>query len=577
MPKTADARALLRRHDIFLFASMAILAGCGLIYEYLLSHYAARILGAVEQVIFAMIGVMIVAMGLGAFAARVFKSWFNAFAWLELIIALLGAVAVLILAATHALSMLFPQILMETFFIPPDLIPHGGMVLWAQKFASFVPYFIGFLLGFLIGMEIPLIASIREALYGEHISHNTGSVYGADYIGAGIGAAIWVLFMLSLPPTQAAVITAAVNLLVGVAFYIVYRERIHFGALLISLHALAVLLLVAIGINGVDWDNAMEDLLYKDKVIFSANTPYQHFTVTERIMDPAQPKVVSLFINGRTQFASNDEMIYHAMLVTPAMQASARHDNILIIGGGDGLALRNVLRWNPQSVDLIDIDRSLIEFFTTPQQKNGRIINQALLELNEYAFSDPRVQTYFGDAFLKVDELIGQGKRYDTIIIDLPDPSHPDLNKLYAARFYAKLKVLLAGDGALVVQSTSPYHAKNTFLSIGKTVKYAGFKNVEQYHHNVPSFGEWGWTIATKNGLSAKARIEQAGKIDIADGWSTHGVILGAFEFSQNFYERLDEIKVNRINNQAAYQYHLTDWEKQQGIFQVMPFEENLK
>ena len=570
MPQSTDARRL-RRHDLFLFGSMAILAGCGLIYEYLLSHYAGRILGAVEQVIFAMIGIMIVAMGLGAFAARVFKSWFNAFAWLELIIALLGAVAVLILAATNALAVLFPQILIETFSMPPDLLPQGGLVHWANKLATAMPYLVGFVLGFLIGMEIPLIANIREALYGEHIQHNTGSVYGADYIGAGIGAAIWVLFMLSLPPTQAAVMTAALNLLVGLAFYWIYRSRIRFGPLLVFAHGMVALLLIVIGINGVDWDNAMEDLLYKDKVIFSANTPYQHFTVTERIMDPAQPKVHSLFINGRTQFASNDEMIYHAMLVTPAMQASARHDNILIIGGGDGLALRNVLRWNPKSVDLVDIDHSLIEFFTSPQQKNGRIINQALLDLNQHSFSDPRVHVHFGDAFLKVDELIRDGKIYDTIIVDLPDPSHPDLNKLYSARFYAKLKTLLAGDGALVVQSTSPYHAKNTFMSIGKTVKYAGFKNVEQYHHNVPSFGEWGWTIATKNGLSAKARIELAGKIDVADGWSTPGVILGAFEFSQNFFERLDEIKVNRINNQAAYQYHLSDWEKQQGIFQVSP------
>ena len=561
----------LHRHDLFLFASMAILAACGLIYEYLLSHYAGRILGAVEQVIFAMIGVMIVAMGLGAFAARLFKSCFDAFAWLELLIALIGASAVLLLAWTNALAVLFPQILVQTFSMPPDLLPQGGVVHWANRLASAVPYIVGFVLGFLIGMEIPLIANIRETLHGEHLAHNTGSVYGADYIGAGIGAAIWVIFMISLPPTQAAVMTAALNLLVGLSFYWIYRQRIRWGAMLVAGHGLVALVLIAIGIHGIDWDNAMEDLLYKDKVIFSANTPYQHFTVTERIMDPGKPKVYSLFINGRTQFASNDEMIYHAMLVTPVMMASARHDNILIIGGGDGLALRNVLRWHPRSVDLVDIDHSLIDFFTHPHQKNGRVINKALLDLNQHSFSDPRVHTHFGDAFIKVDELIRAGKLYDSIIVDLPDPNHPDLNKLYSARFYAKLKALLAGDGALVVQSTSPYHAKNTFLSIGKTVKYAGFKNVEQYHHNVPSFGEWGWTIATQNGLSAKARIEQSESVDTRDGWSTRAILLGAFAFSQGFFEPLPNIRVNRINNLAAYQYHLSDWEKEQGIYQVSP------
>jgi spermidine synthase len=560
----------LRRHDILLFGIMAVLAGCGLIYEYLLSHYAGRILGAVEQVIFAMIGIMIVSMGLGAFAARLFKSYFNAFAWLELSIALIGGTAVLVLAATTALANLFPQILIDTFAMPPDLIPRGGMISWAKKLATIMPYIAGFILGFLIGMEIPLIANIRETLYGEHIEHNTGSVYGADYIGAGIGAAIWVVFMLSLPPTQAAVITASVNLFVGLIFYWVYRARIRAGVLVISAHLLVAGLLVFIAVYGTDWDNAMEDLLYKDKVIFSSNTRYQHFTVTERIMDPAKPKVISLFINGRSQFASNDEVIYHSMLVSPVLHASAAHNNILIIGGGDGLAVRDILRWQPKLIDLIDIDSALVEFFTAPQIKKGKVINQALLELNQYSFNDPRVHPYFGDAFIKVDELIQQGKLYDSIIVDLPDPSHPDLNKLYSARFYAKLKTLLTGDGAMVVQSTSPYHAKKTFLSIGKTVKYAGFKNVEQYHHNIPSFGEWGWTIATKNGMSAKARIEEHQALKVQDGWATRGVLLAAFEFSDRFFESLDTIEVNRINNQAAYQYHQQDWEKQQGIF-VMP------
>lgn len=563
----APSRLSLRQHDFVLFAIMGILAGCGLIYEYLLSHYAGRILGAVEQVIFAMIGIMIVSMGLGAFTARIFKSHFNAFAWLEVSIALLGATSILLLAATTALANILPQILMETFSMPPDLIPHGGLIAWAHKIASTMPYVAGFILGFLIGMEIPLIASIREAIYGEHVKHNTGSVYGADYIGAGIGAAIWVMFMLSLPPTIAAVITASVNLLVGLVFYGVYRNRIHLGAWVVSAHLLVGGIIAVVALNGTDWDNAMEDLLYKDKVIFSYNTQYQHVTITERIMDPAKPKIISMFINGRSQFASNDEIIYHAMLVAPVMHAAARQNKILIIGGGDGLALRDVLRWQPQSVDLIDIDAAIVDFFTTPYMKNGVVINQPLLELNQWAFSDPRVQTVFGDAFIKVDELIQQQRLYDVIIVDLPDPSHPDLNKLYSARFYAKLKTLLTGDGVMVVQSTSPYHAKNTFLSIGKTVRYAGFMHVEQYHHNVPSFGEWGWTITTKNGLSARARLAQKDRLEVDDGWSTRGVLLAAFEFNQHFFDRLENIKVNRINNQAAYQYHKADWQKQQGIY----------
>ncbi|MEW5057180.1 MAG: polyamine aminopropyltransferase [Cycloclasticus sp.] len=562
-----SSKLSLRQHDFLLFAIMGILAGCGLIYEYLLSHYAGRILGAVEHVIFAMIGVMIVSMGLGAFAARVFKSYFNSFVWLEVSIALIGATSVLLLAATTALANILPQILMETFSLPADLLPRGGMITWAHSIASTMPYISGFVLGFLIGMEIPLIASIREQIYGEHIKNNTGSVYGADYIGAGIGAGLWVFFMLSMPPTMAAAITASVNLVVGLVFYAVYRRRISFGGWVVGAHLLVGLIIALVAVNGTDWDNAMEDLLYKDKVIFSYNTQYQHVTITERIMDPAKPKIISMFINGRSQFASNDEAIYHAMLVAPVMHSAARHEKVLIIGGGDGLALRDVLRWQPQSVDLIDIDAAIVDFFTQPYHDKGRVINQPLLALNEYAFSDKRVQTHFGDAFIKVDELIQQKRLYDVIIVDLPDPSHPDLNKLYSARFYAKLKTLLTGDGAMAVQSTSPYHAKNTFLSIGKTVHYAGFKHVEQYHHNVPSFGEWGWTIATKNGVSAKARLMLKDSLLVDDGWSTKGVLLAAFEFNKHFFDRLATIKVNRINNQAAYQYHKEGWEKQQGIY----------
>lgn len=561
--------AKLRQHDLLLFVIMGILAGCGLIYEYLLSHYAGRVLGAVEQVIFAMIGIMIVSMGLGAFTARLFKSYFTAFAWLEVTIALIGASSVLLLAGITALANILPQILIDTFAMPPDLMPRGGMIIWAQKIASIMPYVAGFILGFLIGMEIPLIASIRETIYGEHIKHNTGSVYGADYIGAGFGAALWVMFMLTLPPTVAAVITASVNLLVGLLFLAVYRKRIRAAVIMLFAHILVGAVLVLIALNGTDWDNAMEDLLYKDKVIFSYNTKYQHITITERIMDPSKPKIVSMFINGRSQFASNDETIYHSMLVSPVMHASASHNKILIIGGGDGLALRDVLRWQPESIDLVDIDETIINFFTKPFIEDGKVINQALLVLNQHAFSDERVQTHFGDAFNRVDSFIQQGRLYDTIIVDLPDPSHPDLNKLYSARFYAKLKNLLAGDGAMVVQSTSPYHAKNAFMSIGKTIKYAGFNNVEQYHQNVPSFGEWGWTIATKNGASAKVRLQQLDELEVQDGWTTKGLILAAFEFNSHFYNDLDSIKINRINNQAAYQYHQADWEKQQGIFRA--------
>ncbi len=547
---------------------MATLAGCGLIYEYLLSHYAGRILGTVETAIFIMIGIMIVAMGIGAFLARIFKDCFTAFAWLEVAIALLGATAVLMIAAIFSLTHLMPQIIAEVYGLPPDLAPTGGIIQTLISFTKMTPYLFGFILGLMIGMEIPLIAQVREKLYGEHLKHNTGSIYGIDYIGAGVGAAIWVSFMLAIDPYRAAIITASANIVAGLLFLALYRKRIRFSTLLLALHGIVIAVIIIIASNGDDWDKAMEDMLYQDKVIYRMNTKYQHITITERTMDPAKPPVLTFYINGRTQFASNDEHIYHAMLTYPAIAASARREDILIIGGGDGLALRNVLKWNPKKVTLLELDEQIIRFFSEPIMENGRFINEPLLKLNDYAFSDPRVEIILGDAYLKVDELLSKSRFFDTIIVDLPDPGHPDLNNLYSARFYAKLKNLLSGDGAISIQSTSPYHAKNAFLSIGKTVKHAGFKHVEQYHKNVPSFGEWGWTIATKNGISARQRLQNLEKLPIDDEWITKEIMLSAFEFGRNYFDRLDQIEINRSGSNIIYLYHHQAWEQEQGIYQ---------
>lgn len=546
---------------------MATLAGCGLIYEYLLSHYAGRILGTVATAIFIMIGIMIVAMGIGAFLARIFKDCFTAFAWLEVAIALLGATAVLMIAVIFSLTHMMPQIIAEVYALPPDLAPTGGIIQTLISFTKITPYLFGFILGLMIGMEIPLIAQVREKLYGEHLEHNTGSIYGIDYIGAGAGAALWVTFMLAIDPYRAAIITASANIVAGLLFLALYRKRIRFSRWLLALHITVIAVIIVIANHGADWDKAMEDMLYQDKVIYRMNTKYQHITITERTMDPAKPPVLTFYINGRTQFASNDEHIYHSMLTYPAMAASARHEKILIIGGGDGLALRNVLQWNPEKVTLLDLDEEVIQFFSKPIEESGRIINEALLELNDYAFSDPRVEIRLGDAYLKVDELLSEGRHFDTIIVDLPDPGHPDLNNLYSARFYAKLGNLLSGDGAISIQSTSPYHAKNAFLSIGKTVKHAGFRNVDQYHQNVPSFGEWGWTIATKNGISAKQRLQNMESLPINDGWITKGIILASFEFGRHYFDGLDQIKINRSGSNVAYLYHHQAWEQEQGIY----------
>ena len=553
--------------DLAVLTILAIGAGCGLVYEYLLSHFAGRILGAVEVAIYGIISIMMVFMGVGSFLARNISNPFAGFAWLEVILAFVGCSSVLFISGGFALSSLLPQILAETFSLPPDLIPRGALVAQIESIAKLLPYLIAALLGTLIGMEIPLIGEIRSQIYNDRLKNNAGSIYGIDYLGAGVGAVFWVFLMLSLEVSLAGALTASVNLFIGAVFFYLFKDKIPSSTGLLLAHIVVALWILQVFTYGSHWTAEMEDMLYQDKVVYRVNTHYQHLVITERVMDPAKPKVLTFYINGRTQFASNDEHIYHSMLTYPALAASARQNNILIIGGGDGLALRDVLRWQPKKITLFDLDKDLINLFKTPLIENGKTVNQRLIDINQAAFNDPRVNTIFGDAFINIDALIRQQQLFDTIIIDLPDPSHPDLNKLYSARFYHKVFNVLAGDGTLVIQSTSPYHAKDTFISIGKTVKYAGFKEVQQYHHNVPSFGEWGFTIATKNGKSAQHRLQNLNTLWVDDGWITKGVMLAAFEFGKNFFQDADKIQINRLGSMVAYQYHQADWQKQMGLY----------
>ncbi|MCH2037499.1 MAG: polyamine aminopropyltransferase, partial [Rickettsiales bacterium] len=522
--------------DILLITIMAVLAACGLIYQYLLSSYAGRVLGIMEHAIFTMIGVMIVSMGIGSFAAKLVKCPFSGFAWLELLIAFFGATGILIIGAAFVFSEIFPEIIANTYGMPPDLIPSGGIISTIRGIVEVTPYIIGFIIGLLVGMEIPFIARVRQHMYNQHLEHNVRTIYGADYIGAGIGAAIFILFMLQEPPEVAAVYTAAVNLVAGLAFFLLFYKKIYAYSLVFLAHLVLLVGFVFLSYNVKDYNRILENTLFEDQVVLNQRSDFQQITLTKlRLPGNSQP-IYSLFLNGRTQFSSLDEHIYHDFMVHPAMMASARRDNILIVGGGDGLALREVLRWDPKNVTVLELDREMIELFSIPKHQDGVVINQPLLELNNYAFLDPRVEVLYGDAFNSADILFSKNQSFDTIIVDLPDPSHPNLNKLYSVQFYKKLLLLLSGDGALSIQSTSPYHAKDAFLTVGVTLKASGFGHVERYRHNVPSFGEWGWTIASKMGKTPKQRIEESEAVLPSNSWITKDLMLASFQFSRHFF-----------------------------------------
>ncbi len=551
--------------DALIISLMAVLAGCGLIYEYLLSHYAGRVLGAVEHAIYTTIGLMIVFMGLGSFTARKVKNAYTGFAWLESIIALIGASAILIIAAMVALSFSLPQLLADTYGIPADALPRGGVMQNLYQFSRYSPYVFAAVLGLFIGMEIPLIARVREHLYQRHLTHNAGTIYGADYIGAGIGAAIWVLWMMTLDINQAAILTASLNWVAGLIILVVFWQQIGFKKCLAAFHLFLLGVILMLAKSGDRWMQEFTDMLYLDKAVYQTQTQFQQVVLTERYLGADIPSVVSLFLNGRLQFSSSDEQIYHEMLVHPAMAASARQDNILVIGGGDSLAVREILKWQPESVELIDLDKDVVDLFTHPQQYLNPRLADRVTQITQSAFLNPKVIVKIDDAFNAVDKLLAEGKFYDVIIVDLPDPNHPDLNKLYTNYFYLRLNQLLSADGSLVIQSTSPYHARKAFISIGKTLSGAGFSAVEQYHQNVPSFGEWGWTIAVKQGLSARHRLQQRTELPSGMNWITPQNIQASFEFPAHFYDDYQAIKVNKLGSQVLFEYHFNAWQTERG------------
>ena len=556
----------LRLHDTALIGAMGLVAACGLVYEYLMAHFAGRILGAVEPTLYTMIGLMIVAMGLGAFAAKWISSIYRGFAWLELGIAVLGGTSVLALSAAVAVAYALPDWLRTVYGLDSSIVLDGGVAATLVATARLLPFAAGFAIGFFIGMEIPLIARVREHIHARHLEHNLGTMYGADYIGAGAGAAVWVLVCLKMPIVYAAVGAAALNTLVGAAFLTIYRAQLKRVAALWIGHGLLAGVLVVLAAFGTQWMARLGDTLFKDRVAYSLQTPYQNVVVTRRHIAVGKPDVLSLYINGRLQFASNDERIYHAYLTTPAMLAAFRRDHVLVLGGGDGLAVRDLLRWNPKTVTLIDIDAELLRLFRGDDPAAPDWLSRTLTELNGDAFRDPRVEVVEGDAFIEVERLAAESRRYDVVVADLPDPSHPDLNRLYSDYFYGRIRQLLSPDGVLVTQSTSPFHATEAFLAIGKTLASVGFRT-EQYHANVPSFGEWGWSIGTVQGQPASARIAASEQTALPDGWLDKAQIAAAFTLPPTVTAGTEAVEVNRLGSHVVYGYHQRAWREHQGTF----------
>jgi spermidine synthase len=278
-----------------------------------------------------------------------------------------------------------------------------------------------------------------------------------------------------------------------------------------------------------------ETMAYQDKVIYSRSTPYQRMVLTRNNRE------LRLFLNGNLQFSSADEYRYHEALVHPALQAVPNARRVLILGGGDGLAVREVLKYpGIESVTLVDLDPAMTQLFKS---------SDMLLTLNKRSLLSPKVQVVNDDAFNRVRRDTG---KYDVVIADFPDPSNFSVGKLYTATFYQEMQHLLAEGGVLVVQSTSPMVARRSFWCIAHTIAAAGFVTVP-YHVYVPSFGEWGYVLAMRN-----YAWHNHGKLPDGLRFITPGVMRQMIEFAPDMSEVPTE--VNKLNNQVLVNYFEDEW-----------------
>lgn len=537
---------------------MFLLGGCGLAYEYTLSKIASDLLGNSVQQWATMIATMLFAMGLGADVQKHTATPILADRLIttQVMLAVLGGFG--------------PLIMIHGFALLPQLY-------------IIIQYSLAFGVGMLIGYEIPLMMRINEE-DSPDMRINLAQVLKMDYIGALVGALLWTFLLIRyLSIDRISFVVGLATMSSALLCWFLYRKRLARPRTRM-IEIVAGFLLLTTGLMiGRSLTLKAEQFLYRDPIITSVTSPFQHIVLTKNHIGN-----VRCYINGHLQFNEADESIYHENLVHPAMHLAARRDRILILGGGDGLALREVLKYpDVHSVTLVDLDPMMTHLATTDPE---------LIRMNGGSMSDPRLvkrtatgvsagQVYQNsqtsqyerfaskphetvtlhvinlDAAEFVKSITG---RYDVLIMDFPDPNSPDLAKLYGRPFYDHLQNILHPGSVIVQQSGSCFQAREAFLCVGRTLKAAGC-DVVPYHDNVPSFGEWGWWIAI-NGQPATTtedRLKKAADLSIPTRYLTSDLVRSSLVFGKNqlFSKNQD---FTSLTEPRVYHYHLQGWNIQE-------------
>jgi len=452
--KKMDARLLL--------VTTLLISICSIIYELLISSISSYLQGDSILQFSITIGLYMSAMGIGSYISKYMrKNLFNKFIFIEMSIGILGGFSSFILFLVNIYTQIYILIM----------------------------YILIILIGIFVGLEIPILTRIIEN-NESNVRKNLANIFTFDYIGGLIGSiAFPILLFPKLGFITTAFLVGSINIITAIIIVFKYNKFIENNKITKIISIIILTIMLAFLFTGSMLTEKIEKGLYRDDVILSQQTPYQKIVMTKHKDD------LRLFLDGNLQFSSIDEYRYHEALVHITMAYAKKHDRVLILGGGDGLAARELLKYEDvKEIVLVDIDKDMTDLCTTDKQ---------IAKLNNNSLKNEKVQVINEDGYMFVQE---NKNKFDVIIIDFPDPNNESLNKLYTNVFYNYIKANLNEDGVMVCQSTSPYYAKKSFWCINKTIK-SQFETVIPYHLQVPTFGEWGFNLAF-NGENERAKLQ---------------------------------------------------------------------
>ena len=495
--------------QVTLLASVFVVAACGLVYELAAGALASYLLGDSVLQFSTVIGAYLFAMGVGSWLSRFLDRQLPAhFLRIELLVALIGGFLPALLFVAHAYA--------------------------PGAFRALLYGLVG-VVGILVGLEIPLVMRIlkREVALKNLVSQ----VLTFDYLGA---LAVSVAFPIVLVPhlglIRTGLLFGLLNAAVGVWALWVFRHELRRLAAHGAACGLTVFVLAAGFIQADAITTMAEDHFYQDRIVLAATTPYQRVVVTQGRTG------AKLFLNGNLQFAERDEYRYHEALVHPAMAAYGAPRRVAVLGGGDGMAVREVLKYpSVQSITLVELDPNMTRLFTR---------DPAMARLNGGALSSPKLTIVNTDAF---QWLQAGTDTFDVIIVDFPDPTNFSIGKLYTNSFYSLLANRLSASGYAAIQTTSPLVARQSYWTIASTIESVGLK-ATPYHANVPSFGEWGYMLASHRPW----RLPTALPDDLR--FLTPQTLSLLFDFPKDMARVPTE--VNRLSNQVLVMTYEQEWGK---------------